>query len=374
MTKLPLRAATALLATLALAGSAQAASSPSPARLGSAADAVVAAGVPGVAVYVRNGKKTITLARGLDDVGAKRPMIVGDRFRIGSVTKPFVAAVVLQLVHEGKLGLDDPVEKYVPGLVAHSEGITIRRLLTHTSGLADYFTDKRILAPYARGNLAYNWPHRTVVRFAAGDKRLFAPGAPGKWSYSNTGYFLLGLTVERVTGHSLASELARRIFRPLGLTHTTLPSTAKPSGRYAHGYTKAFGKPQDFSIVSPSTLWAAGGIISTPAEIAKFFRELDRGHVLPPSLVRQMKAQQGPLPLGPGKGWYGFGLFHLSLPLGCGPVWGHPGDLPGYDTAAWNSPDGSRQVVVAVNQDDDATLSDAAKQALGRLTSIAYCG
>jgi D-alanyl-D-alanine carboxypeptidase len=374
MTNLPLRAATAVLAALTLAGAAQAASSPAPARLASAADAVVAAGVPGVAVYVRDGTKTITLARGLDDVATKRAMIPGDRFRIGSVTKPFVAAVVLQLVHEGKLGLDDPIEKYLPGLVAHSDGITIRRLLTHTSGLADYFSDDRILAPYARGNLKYDWPHRTVVRIAAGDKRLFAPGAPGKWSYSNTGYFLLGLTVERITGHSLASELTRRIFRPLGLTHTTLPSTAKPSGRYAHGYTKAFGKPQDFSIVSPSTLWAAGGIISTPAEIAKFFRELDRGHILPPPLVRQMKGAQARLPFGPRGGWYGLGLFHLALPHGCGPVWGHPGDLPGYNTIAWNSPDGTRQIVIAVNQDDESTLSDAAKQALGRLTLVAYCG
>jgi D-alanyl-D-alanine carboxypeptidase len=159
------------------------------------------------------------------------------------------------------------------------------------------------------------------------------------------------------------------------LTHTTLPSTAKPSGRYAHGYTTVFGKPQDSSVISPSTLWAAGGIISTPAEIAKFFRELDRGHVLPPSLVRQMKGEHAQLPVNWGGGWYGFGLFHFAaLPQGCGTAWGHGGDLPGYFTTAWNSPDGTRQIVVIVNQDDDATLSDAAQQAVGRLTLAAYCG
>src|SRR5205085_10038454 len=144
---------------------------------------------------------------------------------------------------------------------------------------------------YAAGNLTYAWPHKTIVRISAADKPAFAPGAKGKMSYSNTGYYILGLTVERITGHSLAFELDRRIFRPLGLHHTSLPSGNEPPRRYAHGYTGDFGKKQqDVSVVSPSILWAAGGIVSTPADVASFYRALFTGRLLPLDLVHQMQS------------------------------------------------------------------------------------
>jgi D-alanyl-D-alanine carboxypeptidase len=146
-------------------------------RLGRAADTVVDAGVPGVAVYVRDQGRTMVVTRGYDDAQAKRPMSVGDRFRVGSVTKTFVATIVLQLVHEGKLSLDDSVEKWLPGVVPNGSAIAVRQLLSHRSGLFDYVRDQRILAPYLKGHLDHVWTPLQIVRIATKHKPLFPPGS-----------------------------------------------------------------------------------------------------------------------------------------------------------------------------------------------------
>src|SRR4051812_48262695 len=286
-----------LFASLVLTGPAHATVSASrQARIAAAAEAAVAAGVPGVVVYARLGNQTTSLARGVDNLDTKRPMTTADRFRVGSVTKTFVATVVMQLVQEGKLGLADTIEKHLVGLVPNGASITIRELLTHTSGLPDYFSNKRIYAPYLNGNFTYVWPHRTIVRISAHDKPLFAPGTPGRWAYSNTGYYILGLTIEHVTGHTLARELSTRIFQPLHLSNTTLPSTPALPVRYAHGYTPAGGKLQDITHISPSILWAAGGVVSTPGDIAAFQRALFQGRLVSLPLVRQMQTTQIVIP------------------------------------------------------------------------------
>jgi D-alanyl-D-alanine carboxypeptidase len=371
-TSLPLRLAAPLLATLILAGAAQAtAPSSRESRIAAAADAAVAAGAPGLVVYARDGNHTTLLARGYDKLDTKRPMTTADRFRIGSVTKTFVATVVMQLVQEGKLKLDDTVEQHLPGLVPNGGAITIRQLLSHTSGLPDYFSNARIYAPYLNGNVTYVWKHRAIVRISTRDKPLFAPGAPGKFAYSNTGYYILGLTIERITGHTLAGELTRRIFRPLELAHTALPSTPALPGRYAHGYTPAGSKLQDISHISPSILWAAGGIVSTPADVASFQRALFTGRLLPLPLVRQMQATQVVIPQSRGRQTIGLGLFKSRL--ACGTTWGHGGDLPGYTTSAYSSRDAHRQVIVAVNAGEEGELSNAVREAIGRLESVAFC-
>jgi D-alanyl-D-alanine carboxypeptidase len=366
-----LRAAAALLATLTLAGAAQAASPRS--TLTATADAAIAAGVPGISIFVRDGSHTTLIARGYADAAAKRPLTTSDRFRIGSVTKSFVATVVMQLVAEGSLALDDSVDQHLPGLVPNGGAITIRQLLSHTSGLPDYFSNKKIIAPYFAGNHRYTWSHEQIVRISAKDKPIFAPGAAGRWSYSNTAYYTLGLIVEQVTGTSLESELARRIFRPLGLGNTTLPTTAQIPGRHAHGYSKYFGKLADVTTFSPSIIWAAGGIVSTPSDVATFYRALLQGRLLPLPLVHQMTTKVA-LIAGPShpKLVYGLGLY--SQPLSCGTSWGHNGDFAGYHMDAFNSPDGKRQVIVSVNEDADLTIPPAAGAPLRRLLEQAFCG
>jgi D-alanyl-D-alanine carboxypeptidase len=371
--RVPTQLAALLLASLVLTGAAHAAPSAArPSRIATAADAAVAAGVPGLVVYARVGGHTTLLARGSDDLTTQRAMTTADRFRIGSVTKTFVATVIMQLVEERKLALDDRIEKYLPGLVPNGDAITIRELLSHTSGLPDYFSNKRIYAPYLSGNLTYVWPHRTVVSVSTRDTPIFAPGAPGQWAYSNTGYYILGLTIERITGHTLARELADRIFRPLHLSNTTLPSSPTLPGRYAHGYTPTAGKKlQDITRISPSILWAAGGIVSTAADVATFERALFQGRLVSKPLVRQMRSNAVVIPGSGGRQAAGLGLFERRFP--CAIAWGHGGDLPGYTTNAYSSPSGQRQVVVTVNAGEEGELTQAARNALEQVLVTAYC-
>jgi D-alanyl-D-alanine carboxypeptidase len=339
--------------------------------LGHAAEAVVDAGVPGVAVYVRDKGQTTVISRGYDDVAAKRPMSAGDRFRVGSVTKSFVATVVLQLVDEGKLSLDDTAAQWLPGLVPNGGAITIRQLLSHRSGLFDYLGDKRIVAPYLEGDLAHVWTPLQIVRMATSHKPLFAPGAAGKQRYSNTGYVILGLLIEKVTGHPLSQELKSRISDPLGLKDTSFPASPKIAGRHAHGYSSVLGgKPVDITEISPSVFGAAGGIVSTPADVARFYRALFQGRLIPSHLLNEMKAPEGRDPAHPDLR-YGLGLFRQ--PLRCSFVWGHSGDVPGYSTTALSSADGARQIVVMINTDPDS-LTSAQGKALEALVNTAYCG
>ena len=158
----PWRLAGPLLARrCALAGSAQAAAgSPRDSRIVAAADRAIAAGVPGLVIYTRRGTQTTLLARGYDRLDPKRAMTSRDRFRVGSVRKTFVATVVMQLVAERKLSLDDSIEQHLPGLVPNGGAITIRELLSHTSGLPDYFSNTRIYSPYLRGDFTYAWGHQ----------------------------------------------------------------------------------------------------------------------------------------------------------------------------------------------------------------------
>ena len=147
-----------------------------------------------------------------------------NHFKIASLTKTYTATVVLQLVGEGKLSLDDTVEQRLPGVVPNGGKITIRQLLNHTSGLADFESDPRYLKPYLSGNFGYYWAPRQLVRMGVSHKPLFAPGT--RWSYSNTNYVVAQLIVEKVTGKTLGAELKRRIFQPLGLrpARATRPS------------------------------------------------------------------------------------------------------------------------------------------------------
>lgn len=187
------------------------------AKLQRALDQVVAAGAPGAVLLVGERRRTIRLTSGDGNLRPRTPIRPGDRFRVGSITKTFVATVVLQLVGERKLALEDTVERWLPGLVPNGKRITLRQLLNHTSGLFDYGGDRRFVADAYRHPLK-DWTPRQIVAIATAHKPRFAPGAG--WSYSDTNYYVLGLIVEAATQHSLASELRRRIFVPLRLRAT----------------------------------------------------------------------------------------------------------------------------------------------------------
>jgi D-alanyl-D-alanine carboxypeptidase len=354
----------AILAAGALCATALAAAPAAPARadnLDRALSRLTRTGAPGAVVLVRRGAHTRRLARGYADRATRRPMRAGDRFRIGSLTKTFTATVVLQLAGEGRLSLHDTVERWLPGLVPGGERITVRQLLNHTSGLFNYTEDERVL----EGMLSDRrraWSPRDLVAIATAHPPAFAPGT--RWAYSNTGYIVLGLIAEAADGRPLATQLRARIFAPLKLRHTSFDSEPQIAGRYAHGYF-GFPRPHDVSALNPTGAWAAGAIVSTAADVGRFYRALLRGRLMRPE---EMRAMTTTVPIVPGAG---FGLGIARTRTACGTAWMHGGDIPGYLTSAQTSPDGRRQAVVMVNTD---TLTPRARRALDRVTTTAYCG
>jgi len=354
-----------LAAVVAVPASATERAVPFEARLQGALDAVVAAGAPGALALVRDRSRTIRRASGYGDVKARAPLRVSDRFRVGSSTKTFVAALVLQLVGERALGLDDTVERWLPGLVPGGAKISVRELLNHTSGLFDYAEDKTFASQI--NNPMKAWTARELVAIATAHKPLFRPGA--RWSYSNTGYILLGLIVEQATGNPLAAELRKRLFVPLRLRATSFDTKPRIAGRHAHGYTR-FGQPRlvDISVVDPTLFGAAGAIVSTADDLARFYRTLLQGRLLRPDLLRAMETT---VPVTPQQR-YGLGLIRSRYGP-CGVFWGHGGETFGYQSFADSRSDGSRQIVIAINA-DGSVLRGRAQAAIGRLMEIAYCG
>ena len=336
-------------------------------------DAMVAAGTPGAVLLVRDGNQVTHLTGGVAEIATKRAMAAGDSYRIASLTKTYVATVVLQLAGEGKLRLTDTVERWLPGLVPKGNKITVHQLLNHTSGLYDHERDPQVLKPYLSGNLGYYWSPLRLVKLAVTRKARFAPGASKISSYSSTNYLVLGLIVERVTGNPLGVELKRRIFQPLRLTRTTYPTkqTQLPSP-YAHGYFLLGGKPPlvDLSAFSPSLSGPAGAIVSNVDDVAGFYRALFAGRLLKPKLL---KAMMKTIPGGPDsdlKQREGYGL--ERFPTSCGAAWGHSGSFPGYKNYALSSADGKRQIVLMVNIDPTAE-PEAARTLFYQLLDKAYC-
>jgi D-alanyl-D-alanine carboxypeptidase len=330
---------------------------------------VVKADVPGVVVLIQDGEIRLAAA-GVADLTTGAALRPQARLRVGSVTKTFVATVALQLVGEGRLGLDDPVGRRLPGLLALGNRITVRQLLNHTSGLFDYLADPAMATSIARNRV---FRPTELVAVAERHPSLFPPGTG--WAYSNTNYIVAGLLIEAVTHRQLGQEL-RRIFGPSHLADTSFPvATAHIAGYHAHGYVPADlvptpdGRPFDVTGLNPSAAWAAGAIISTAADLASFYRALMSGRLLSPGLLREMKTTVAQDPADPGHFRYGLGVERVQDP--CGVNWGHGGSIFGYqDAAYWNEKTGRTTVVASTMFPAPA----AAQAALSNLTDSALCG
>ena len=320
------------------------------------------AGAPGVVVMVaKDGTPTLTIASGLADTKSRARAAAGDHFRVASITKMFVATVVLQLVGEGKLALSDTVQQRLPGLVPNGRRITIRELLQHTSGLYDFIDDPRVFNPYLSGHLGYTWSPRQLVKIAVSHHPLFAPGA--KWSYSNTNYFLLGLIVEAVTKDTLGAELTRRILQPLGLHQTRFEAGTHVAAPTAHGYYNG----QDVTGLSGSLYWAAGAMVSTAGDLVRFTSALFGGRLLRPHQLHEMETT---VPIPYGSSAYGLGLIRVST--ACGGAWGHKGNVPGYTSWALSSTDGKRQAIVLASSTEFPNPG-VYEAAVDGLASTAFC-
>lgn len=331
-------------------------------------DALVAAGVPGVVAYVRQGRAQWELAAGVASRAANEPARPWDRVRIGSNTKAFISTVLLQLEAEHRLSLNDTVSRWLPGLVSgqgnDGSKITIRELLDHTSGLYNYTDDPRVIAPYLAGDRDYFWAPRQLVAIAVSHPPLFAPGT--SYSYSNTNYVVAGLIVQAVTHESPVAEVYQRIIRPLGLSDTSFPvSDPSVPGPHLNGYSTNY---LDVTYLSPSWAYTAGAIVSTAEDLARFHRALFTGRLLPPVQQRELETT---VPTGMPEVNYGLGVLSEQA---CGTTfWGHDGDFPGYYSLSLTSPDGSRQLAIAVN--DDTLISTAQfGAAFTEVAQAALCG
>jgi D-alanyl-D-alanine carboxypeptidase len=328
-----------------------------------------AAGMPGAYAAVRDGRDAWAGAAGVGDVETGSPARPWFRHRIGSITKTFVATTVLQLAGERRVRLDAPVGRYLPRLGIPA-GVTVRMLLNHTSGLGNYTT--AIIT--GEGDLERlrrtTYTPRELVALGL---RLPPTGAPGAgWSYSNTNYIVLGLLIERVTGHRYDAEVSRRILRPLGLRSTSFPGVDPYlRGPHSKAYVRwSDGSLRDFSVFNMSWGWAAGEMISTMDDLNRFFRALLSGRLLSPALLRQMETTVPFDPGAPEAGGYGLGLYWLAVP--CGRAWGHDGGVIGQITVSLHSADGRRQASLGENLITDTPGGiDAARAAF--LTE-ALCG
>ncbi|MEV6178941.1 serine hydrolase domain-containing protein [Streptomyces sp. NPDC052016] len=279
---------------------------------------------PAAALLAREGTRTRYAEAG---PGITR----SDHFRAGSITKTFLATVVLQLASEHRLSLSDPVERHLPGVVrgAGNDGraLTLRSLLTHTSGLYDYTRDTEGLVPVTAVE---------AVRIAL----THPPADRGRFAYSNTNYVLLGQVVEQVTGRSYASEAERRIIAPLGLTGTSFPGSRRslPS---PHG--RAYDTDgTDVTALDPRTAGAAGELVTTLADLDRFYAALLSGELLTSHRLREM------LDTRTTHGVYGMGLFPVTLPCGV-TVWGHNGRIAGSYVRTAATVDGRRVLTFRVN-------------------------
>ena len=320
--------------------------------LKSRAQGLVEAGYPAVLAAVTDSKGEsagVAVGKGNLETGQAPPM--DGEVRIGSNTKTFVAVVVMQMVQEGKVGLDEPIDTYLPGLIK-GEGIdgsriTVRQLLQHTSGLPEY-TDTTPGSGDIFQVKDHYIPPRDLLDTALGKPAAFEPGT--QWAYTNTNYVVLGMLVERVSQRPVGEQIDERIVKKLGLSHTYFPAPGDRSikGTHPQGYhLSAEGKLEDITEMDPVWGWAAGAMVSTPSELNTFFQAVFDGRLLTQSSIDEMKngAVDASSYLGPGT-VYGLGLIGRSLSCG-GTSWGHGGTIHGYQTDNAVGPDGTA-VTVAV--------------------------
>ncbi|MFD1540959.1 serine hydrolase domain-containing protein [Nonomuraea guangzhouensis] len=326
-------------------------------------------GFPGTLAAVRDADgRTRDYTAGVGDLKTRDEVPVDGRVRIASNTKMFTAVVVLQLVGEGKIELDAPIETYLPKLIRGNGNdgrkMTVRQLLQHTSGLHSYTAN---MPPILESRHRYTEP-RELLDTGLAHKPDFAPGK--SWLYSNTGYVVLGLLVQKVTGRPISEEITNRIIKPVGLRDTYWPGIGERTirGAHPHGYTPDQKKKMvDITELDPSWGWSAGQLIATPSDVNRFLAALMDGDLLKPAQLKQMK-QTIKAPGLPATWTYGLGL--VKIKLSCGEsAYGHGGDIDGYETRTGITEDG-RAATVAVTA---LPTSEAGAEQVNAALDTALC-
>ena len=304
------------------------------------ADFVAARRSPSVAIAVVRGRDTISLkAWGMADLENSIPATAHSVYRIGSVTKQFTAAAVMQLVEQGKLTLDDSIGSYLAGLPSAWRSVRIRQLLNHTSGIPSY-TD---IGDRWRRRWSEEMSPESLLAFTTADSMWFPPGT--KWRYDNTGYILLGMLIEKRTGHSWATDIAERFARPLGLTDTQSCQAEPVIPRRVRGYEDEGKGWINTPYLAMSQPFSAGAMCSSAADLVRWNRALHTGKVVSGASYARMTTPEGAAAQNSFP--YGFGLGRDTI--GGRPVITHGGGIHGFITGnAW-VPSAELSVTVLTN-------------------------
>ncbi|MER7078560.1 D-alanyl-D-alanine carboxypeptidase [Saccharopolyspora kobensis] len=345
---------------------------------------VVESGFIGVSLRVRDERGEWVGSAGLAELGGTAAPPVDGHVRVGSSTKTFTAVLVLQLVGEGRVGLDSPVADHLPGF-GLDRRVTVRMLLQHTSGLFNFtgevYEDGTVVQaiPIPYGASGGEWLENrfrayrpeVLVREGLSRPARFEPGTG--WSYSNTNYVLARLLVEAVTGCPVGAEMRRRVLEPLGLSGTVVPDSPEipePCARAYYRYEEA-GEQRTVDVTRQNPSWVSSGgdMISTTRDLCEFFSALNRGELLPAELLAEMRS---PRPTGLADTGYGLGVFVGSG----GAVISHNGASVGHSVLMCGSLDGGTTLSAALNYVDDESLSigPAFAEAQRRLVDEVFAG
>jgi len=366
-----------------------------PMELKLAMENVHRAGMPGVFGEVRDGEEVWRGAAGVADIRTGDPVTPDMRHRVGSINKTFTAAAVLQQVEGGAIGLDTPIYHYLPRLMPEERGntITVRMLINHTSGLADYLPHaypSLAAFPSLKDTTPQSLDDNRFTRFQRADLielgvRAPAVSKPGSTPgiYSNTNYLILCQLIELVTGITAEQYITQHVIERAGLHDTELPSGPQIDGPHSLMYESWFGMidpPRDYSVFDMSWVGPAASLISTVADLNRFYSLLLAGEIVNASSLAQMQRTVPVISFDGKKIEYGLGLHRMEIP-GHGIFWGHDGTVWGAGALTMTRADGKRQISVAVNLIRWNRLDSSGKpqnhpidDALTALYRLAMCG
>jgi CubicO group peptidase (beta-lactamase class C family) len=322
-----------------------AAQTPSTAELRARIDSIVTSmmgptGAPGISIAVVRGSDTIAL-EGYGQADIENGVPVTDRsvFRIGSITKQFTAAAVMKLVEQGRVGLDAPLSEYLPDYAGPGRRVTVHQLLNHTSGIPSYTGLGERFWTRSRLDLT----HEQMLELFAADSLEFEPGS--RWAYNNSGYYLLGMLIEKVTGESYAAHLSNTQFGPLGLSQTLYCDEAPIVPHRAEGYDLVDGRIVNAAPLSMRPPGAAGALCSTPRDLVRWTRALAGGRVVSADSYRRMTTPTS-LTAGDSQA-YGYGL--VPGRIEDHEVVAHGGGINGFNSYASHLPALDVTIVVLAN-------------------------
>jgi D-alanyl-D-alanine carboxypeptidase len=303
-------------------------------------------GPPGIAVVVNRGGGPVLHTAGVANVATRRRITLDDHMRLASVAKAFSGAASLSVVADGRLSLDTTIGQRRPDLPQAWWPVTLRQLLQHTSGVPDFSQTPAFGAAVEAAPFSPP-PPRQLLSFVENQPLLFPPGS--QYRYSNSDNIIVGLMVEAATGRPYEAVLQERVYRPLGLTRTSLPRDENLPEPAIHGY---FVRPLEdvTELFAAGWAWASGGVVSTPRDADRFIRGYAAGRTTNAATrAQQFQFIPGGHSEPPGPGVNAAGLAIFRYETSCGTVYGHTGNTPGYTQFIAATADGSRSTVVSIN-------------------------